>query len=858
VIRSFDQLALRQMGARPLRAGLTAMAVALGVGMVFGVLLLSGTVRHTFDELIGSAWGTTDLVVSPANNAGTLPDQTLATTRSTQGVANAGAMIGASLRRLDGDGRAIRGAAGQMWVAGFDPSQAAPYDFRYVQGRPMRAGDEIVVERSWAADRGLHLGDRIPVLTPTGRAELRITGIFSFSAGLSFGGQGLAGIPLATARRLFDQPEGYATISVRLRDRGQVGLVRKRLEARLGGAVQVETPSEVAGDVKQQLQALDVVLMLFSGMALFVGGFLILNSFTMTVLQRTRELGMLRTLGAGRRAVARSVLTEAVVLAIAGTLAGLALGIAMALGLIALLRGLEVPVGNLHVSAGSALAASGAGIVATLLGAALPARRAARVSPIQAAQGGGTEAGGRPRARRLALALALFLPGLLLGGDYWFGGQGDTGLVWAVGGIGGTMAMFAGMVMAAPFVIPPLVAALALPLCRLFPTTGRLAADAARANPRRTAATAIALSVGLSVVVVNATMAHSFVSTIGNQITAGYERDLTVRPLGAGLEQGGAQVVPRRAAREISALPQAGVVTPLRVAIVDLPRLQQNRKGLVEGIDPAAWGRVDRSAVTGATREQALRGVAAGGAIVASAYAQRARLHVGDTLVLRGPRGERRVRVAALLETVTDFGGQLIQISQDSMREVYGITADAQLVIRARSAAERKPLEATVQRLVDRRYPGLESLSTAEVKDDIAAEVDKQFNLFNAIVAIAVLVSLLGVVNTLAMSVLERTREIGVLRALGASRWHVRWTMVLESVLVTLSGAIAGLLPGFLIAWVWSRSLGDMLPGLVFSIPISMMVAVALAAVVLGALAAVLPARRAARMDVVRALSAAD
>ena len=202
-----------------------------------------------------------------------------------------------------------------MWVAGFDPQQAAPYDFRYVAGRPMRAGDEIVVERNWAARPRAAAGrPDLPSLTPDGPRRLRIMGIFTFSTGLSFGGQGLAGIPLATARRLFDQPEGYATVSVRLRTARRVALVAGASRPGSAPPSQIETPSQVAGDVKQQLKALDVVLMLFSGMALFVGGFLILNCFTMTVLQRTRELGMLRTLGAGRRAVARSVLTEALVL----------------------------------------------------------------------------------------------------------------------------------------------------------------------------------------------------------------------------------------------------------------------------------------------------------------------------------------------------------------------------------------------------------------------------------------------------------------------------------------------------------------------------------------------------------------
>jgi putative ABC transport system permease protein len=741
-----------------------------------------------------------------------------------------------------------------MWVAGWDPTQASPYDFKIVQGRQISGGQEVIVERNWARDRDLGVGDLLRVAAPAGTATLRIAGVFEFSSGLSFGGAGLAGMPLGPARRLFDQPEGYNTISVRLRDRGDVDRVQAGLERRLGGAVEIQTPSQVAGDVKDQLKALDVVLLLFSGMALFVGGFLILNSFTMTVLQRTRELGMLRTLGAPRGAIARSVLVEAALLAVLGTAAGLAVGLLMAQGLIALLRGIGVPVGNLSVGSGAVVTAVLAGMVATLAGAALPARRAARVSPIQAAQGGGLQAMKRPGPRRLVLALALFLPGFLFGGDYWFGDQNGGGALWGFGGIAGTMAMFAGMVLAAPFAIPPLVRAIGVPMRRIFPTAGRLAVDAATSNPMRTAATAIALSVGLSVLVVDATMSSSFVKTVNNQVSASFQRDLTVQPMGQGLDRGGAQVVPRRLALHIAALPESGVTTTVRVGMIDLPGVTTQKTGFVEGLDPEAWGKVDSTPLVGASRDEALKALAAGAVIVGQRYAERAGLHPGDQLVLRGPRGLRRARIVALRATVADVGD--ILMSRATMAGVYGITQEAQIVVKARSAQDRAPLEAAVRKLIERRYPAMEALSTAELKDQIDREISQQFNMFNAILAIAVLVSLLGVVNTLVMSVLERTREIGVLRALGASRWHVRWTMVAESILVTLSSAIAGLASGLVIAWMWTRGLDRLLPGLVFSVPVAAAVGIAIAAVVLGAAAAVLPARRAARMDVVRALGA--
>jgi putative ABC transport system permease protein len=194
-------------------------------------------------------------------------------------------------------------------------------------------------------------------------------------------------------------------------------------------------------------------------------------------------------------------------------------------------------------------------------------------------------------------------------------------------------------------------------------------------------------------------------------------------------------------------------------------------------------------------------------------------------------------------------------VSLATMRDVYGVTADAQLLLKARAGADQAAFVASVDRLVARRHPELETLSTAEIKDRISTEINRQFGLFNAILYVAIIVSLLGVVNTLAMSVAERTREIGLLRALGASRWLVRLSMLDESLLITASGAIAGIGLGLVIAWSWVQSLDAFMPGIAFHLPVFAIASIAVAAVVLGVVAAALPARRAARLDVIRALA---
>ena len=341
----------------------------------------------------------------------------------------------------------------------------------------------------------------------------------------------------------------------------------------MGVGANVQTPGEVSDQIGEQLQGLNMVLYFFSGVALFVGGFLILNSFNMTVLQRMRELGMLRTLGASRRMATASVLLEALVIGAVGTLLGLALGLGMASGLIALMRGMDVPVGTLDVTAGAAVTAAVIGMLVTLLGAFWPAHRAGRVSPIRAVLGS-AEVRGRASKRRLVIGLALFLPGLWFGGSFWFGSDSDTGGIAAYGGIVMTMAMFAGMAVAAPFVILPVVRWLAWPMKRLLPTGGRLASDALLSNPLRTAATAVALTIGLSVVVVNSSMSASFIGTIQDQVDRNFARDLTVKAQGFTIEQGGGPGVPRSVQPAIEAMPEAGTVAPIRAMLLDLPRLR--------------------------------------------------------------------------------------------------------------------------------------------------------------------------------------------------------------------------------------------------------------------------------------------
>jgi putative ABC transport system permease protein len=852
-LSSFSGLSLRTLRARPLRSGLTAGAIVLGVGMVFGVLLLVGTIHSTFGRLYDSIYGRTDIVVSGKAAAGALDASTIDGIRQVKGVRSASGTIFTFLSTVDARGRVERGRSTRMYAVGSDYSQPDTTDSRQVAGRNPRPGaGEIEIDSGWAAERGLHVGDRLKVSTPTGIATLRISGTYELGGGISLGGYGTGSMPLQDARRLMDKPDTWDEIDVVVTPGTPVGDVRARLQRRLPEGVDVVTPQTRSDEVQDQLAGLDVVLYFFSGIALFVGAFLILNSFNMTVLQRMREIGTLRALGASDRRVAGSLLVEAVVLGAVGSVVGLALGAGLAVLLLKAIQGFGLPVGNIEFSATAVVGALVTGMLATLAGAVWPAVRAARVAPVEAMRGG-ARIGRPPGLRRALVGLALFVPGMAVGGLFWFGDTTQGGVLGAIGGIGSTVVLFVGMVLLAPFLVLPLVRLMAVPLRAVMPAEGRLAADAAQSNPMRTAATAATLLVAISVVVVNATVASSFVGSVRSELDQRFARDLTVQPLDYqdfGPPQAG---LSRKLRAQIAAMPEVGAIADRRVLYLrELPG--SSSEGLIVAYDPYDLDRVDKPRYEGAPRAAILRGMAEGGVVPSVNYAKIHGLHVGDRLKLEGPSGTRDAPIVGLVNSL-DGGGQTLQVSLATLGSVYGVRNDVQLAVKARSPRERAALAARVDHLLAASYPGTEVLSNAQIKQRTTDAIDQQFSFFNAIVAMAVLVGMLGIVNTLSMSVLERTREIGVLRALGASRWRVRRTLADESLLISLAGTLAGMFTGLVVGLVWIVGMrGSTFPGLALHLPVGMLIAIAVLGLVIGVGAAILPARRAARLDPLAAL----
>jgi putative ABC transport system permease protein len=853
-LHSFHGVGLRSLRARPLRSVLTTGGIVLGVGMAFGVLILVTTIHSSFEGLFDAIYGRTSVVVSGSNSIGSVPEGELPKIRRVQGVKAAEGDVFGVFRTVNEEGAAESGRSSMLFVAGVNMKGYDTAGSEVVEGREPRGPREIELEESWARQQGYGPGDRLRLATPTGRADVTVTGVYKLETNLDLGGYGTAAMPIAGQRQLTNKYGTFDEINVVAEDGVSAEELKRRIAAVTGPGVEAETPAGKGDQANESLAGLDIVLYFFSGIALFVGAFLILNSFNMTVLQRMREIGTMRALGASRRRLASGVVFEALILAVIGAALGLALGLGLAELLASAMRSFfGLPISALKVTTGAAAIAIAIGLLATLVGALYPALRAGRIPPIQALTGGRTIE--RPPGLKRALAgTALFLPGLAIGGLFWFSNQ--SGGAWsAVVGVGSTVVMFVGMVLLAPFVVMPLIRLLSVPARALMPAEGRLASDSVRANPLRSSATASALVVTLSVVVVNGIMSQSFVGSISDELDKRFTRDLTVQPVGYNEYGGGPGTNIARPLREkVAALPEAGTVTPIRsVYMLHLPVNEE--PGLLEAVDPGAWPKVDKSEYEGASTAAAMAGLARGGAVVGKGYADDTGIEVGDTIPLKGASGAQRVPVVATVDTFEASGNQIV-VSLRTMKRVYGITTDSVLAVTAASPEVRRLLGTKIHRLLAAEYPGYEAVSNTKFKQHYEDAINQQFAFFNAIIGIAVIVGLLGIVNTLSMSVIERTREIGVLRALGGSRWRVRRAMLDESLLISLGGCLAGILAGLIVGLVWIYSVrASTLVGLNLHIPTGMLIMTAVLGVVIGTLAAIIPARRAAHLDPLRALT---
>ncbi len=848
-LRRFSSLSFRNLGSRPQRTVLTTIGIVLGVGIVFGVLTLSNTMSSTFKELFTQAYGAADLTITAAGGSGTFARDTVPEIRATPGVESSAPRLSvpASLILDETDDNGLPQVQ-SMRLFGVEPDSASlATGFDLTEGRYPESGAELTLDGGTAESAGFRVGDTVRVGTPRGPEEAKLVGLLRIPGG-SFGGVGFGMAPMPYAQRAFDSEGEISGISVGAAEGVTLPELQQRLDRRLGDGFQVERSSTRTDQVSSQLQGFQIALLFFAGTALFVGAFLVFNALSMTVLERTRELGMLRALGSTRAMIGRSVMVEAVLLGFFGSVVGVLFGYGMARALVFLFgKAFTFEITQLYLSPFALVSAIIVGVLVTVVAALYPALRAGRVSPVEAMRartGGGS--GRRSRfLSRLAPVLGVLLVGICAPWIYYLASNLSAnldGLIYA-SGIVGVIGTFLGVSLIIPALVRPLSLLFSPVLRLLFGVEGRMAAANATRNRTRTALTASALMVGISLVIAFSALGGSVLGTIRASLEDSLGSDYVVQPV----SQTSSATFSKELPEKVSQI--AGVEKTTALSSTFLR--QGEEVSFVFGVDENYPDIFRLTYVAGGP--DAFSKLQNGSALVGKQLAESRKLKVGEKIELPTPKGPKEYPVAGILENDLLGGGGGIYLSDGILAGDFNEKADEFLAIKATPGSNREALGKEMQQVL-KDYPQFTFYSNAEWKAQIESDFNRQYVFFYAIMGVSVAVSAFGVVNTLSMSVFERTREIGILRAVGSTRLQVGRLIIDEGVVISLIGCLVGVAVGSALGYLFVRGSGAGGFEVSFFYPTGPAIYALVAGLGIGIFAGLLPARSAARTNIVEAV----
>jgi putative ABC transport system permease protein len=844
------RLSLKGLMAHKLRVALTALAIVLGTAMISGTLVITHQITSAFSTIFKNAYQNTDVFVQKrapfgGNLApgGPLPESIIGRIGAVPGVAKAEGQIQAQ-GALVVNGKYLNSQGGApSLVISASGRPFATDDF--VSGHSPNAHGQVAVMTSFADKHHLHVGQRAQLSTLHGVVPVTISGIFNYGASSSLGGATIVVTTFPDAQRWYNRVNLTSVVLVD----GQPGIspetLKRRIEAAVPHNVKVQTGSEAA---KSQTDAisnaingfLTPFLLAFSGVAVLVGAFIIFNTFSITVAQRMRELAMLRTIGATRRQVLRTILGEAVVIGVSASLLGFVggLGLAKLLNWLFDRAGFGIPLSNIQITVAAVVAPLVTGIAITILAAMVPAVRATRVPPVAALREGATLPPSR-FAPLVPYAAGLFLVGGFGAVVYGvFGGLGTTWLLTLLAA--GSVLVFIGVAMIARYLVPGLTRVIGWPIALVARAPGRLARDNAMRNPGRTAATAAALMIGIGLVVFVAVFANGFDQTFLGAIDRSVTSDLVI----TGQTQ--QQPVPNGVVPAAKGVQGVADVSGIGV---DQTKIGNGGEDFMNAVDPSNIASVYHFDWQKGGSNALLGRLAPNTALVEEQFAKSHHLSPGDTFTVTGTNGRRAtLREIGQYKDPVLFAGYVV--SQATFRKL-AIAPQPSVVLIRYAPNPRASTEDAVKAALN-RYPDAKVQTIAEYKKGVEAQINTFLYLMYALLAISVIISLVGIVNTLALSVFERTREIGMLRAVGTTRRQMRRMIRYESVITAIIGGILGAVVGIVIAYIVYLGLRDQ--GIVFAVPVGQVIACLVVAGIAGVLAAVLPARRASRLNVLQAL----
>jgi putative ABC transport system permease protein len=844
--------ALRNLLSHKLRLVLTVLAIVLGVSFVAGTFVFTDSLKKSFDSLFSQQ--SADAVVEPvsANGQGqgggggvdvvqSLPEATVAQVRAVPGVAEAEGFVSSRAAVVLGqDGKPLQGqnpnANGRSWLQ--DPGLG---QISIAQGAPPTRDDQVALDATTASKAGVGIGDPVSIAPPNtvagkGVVTLTVSGLVDKALAATAGGGTLAVFTLPEAQRLLLEPGKVSQVRVRAAPGVSQEVLQQRIETALPHGVQVRTGKQLADETSKRLEDslgfLNTFLLVFALIALFVATFLIYNTFSMLVAQRSRELALLRAIGASRAQVQGTVLVEAAVVGFIASTLGLLAG----LGLAQLLRGLfrafgaELPAGNLVVSPRTVVATYAVGMLVTLVCAWIPARRAGRVPPVAAMRDDVSIPVRSLRVRAIVAGVLIAVAVLLAAAGLRV--QDDATSATQLVGLS-ALAALVGAIAVAPFAARPLVGLLGAPFRG---AVGRLATENGRRNPRRTAATATALTIGVALMSVLGVIAASATASIDRVIDDTIGADYVV--FGVGFRPFSPDVF-----KAVDGTPGIGVATYVRQSV--------DRSGdspvPVTGVQPGPLAQVVHLTFTAGS----LADLGLGSAVVDTQTAKDRGLRVGQDVSLVLPNGKTTVKLAGLYEPAAFYRGYIVSLP--TLASLGSLERDTALYLRLAPGADPVAVRADL----DRRLAGFPTVTLqdqTQFKDEIRSQVNQLLGFLFALLALAVIIAVLGIVNTLLLSVVERTREIGLLRAVGATRPQVRRMITLEAVLMGVFGAVIGVVVGVLYGVLLQRVLEPQ--GITeLDVPGWELLAFVLLGAVGGVLAAVWPAWRASRLDMLRAIA---
>jgi putative ABC transport system permease protein len=845
------RVALKSLASHKFRALLTALAIVLGTAMVSGTYVLTDSVTKAFEVIFTRSYEASDAFIEGReafSDENALPPSfdasLLERVRSLDETDAAAGGIADFAQLVGKDGESIGGNGPPTLAFGIDRNRTEFSPLSLAAGTWPRGPDEIAIDKGTADDEGFAVGERIRVSAKGPLRSFRVSGIVRFGGLASLGGATISVFDLPTAQRIFDKEGRLDTIAVRARQDVTPQRLVDEIRAILPPNAKVQTGTQQAAqeteDTNEFLSILQDALLAFGGIALFVGAFIIFNSLSITVAQRAREFALLRTIGASRRQILGTVVLEAAIIGLLASIAGLFLGLALAKALNAIFVsfGIDLPRAGLVFQSRTVVVTIVVGTLITLLASLVPAVRATRVPPIAVLREGSLVP--HTRFSRFVPYIAVVVAGLgvaLLALGLFEQDLDVTPRLLYLGG--GCFLVFIGIALFSPKLVRPLAAVIAAPAAAVDPAPGRLARDNATRNPGRTAVTAAALMIGVTLVTFVAVFAqglkHSFRVAIEDQLQTDY-------------------VVTSKDGFTPFDPSSTGALDRVPGTIVsDVRGVRGRALGStrnVTGLDTATILRsFDFEWVAGS--DAAVRGLGRDGAVVTQSFAEDKALELGDRFSIQSSQGGTFEVVVRGIYEPPVFLNLLgaISVSRETVDANWLSARNLYTFVRVPRVDEttETALARALAPWPDERVRTQE----AYVEKQLDA-VDQTLNILFVLLALSVIVSIFGIVNTLVLSVFERTRELGMLRAIGTTRWQVARMIAHESMTTALIGAVLGLALGVGLSALVTLSLED--EGLTFSVPWATLVVFTVVAGLCGIAAAIVPAWRAARLNALAAL----